>query len=151
MEKIITAIEENIFNVSGYFLQQTEQLLSQHPAPGMWSKKEIIGHLCDSAFNNIQRFIRAQYEENPVIQYEQDNWVKISAYNSYRKEELITLWQSLNKHLCKILANMPPENYDRVCTMMAFGNETKSYSLRWVAEDYLRHMDHHLKKVIGDD
>jgi hypothetical protein len=30
------------------------------PAPNKWSKKEIIGHLIDSASNNHQRFVRMQ-------------------------------------------------------------------------------------------
>jgi hypothetical protein len=27
------------------------------PSENKWSKKEILGHLCDSAFNNIRRFV----------------------------------------------------------------------------------------------
>ena len=30
------------------------------PAPGRWAKKEVVGHLIDSAANNHQRFVRAQ-------------------------------------------------------------------------------------------
>ncbi len=44
-------------------------------SPTKWSKKELIGHLIDSAQNNIRRFIVAQYEENPAIIYKQDEWV----------------------------------------------------------------------------
>jgi hypothetical protein len=40
------------------------------PAPDKWSKKEILGHLIDSAANNHQRFIRAQYENIPTIVYD---------------------------------------------------------------------------------
>ena len=29
------------------------------PAPDKWAKKEILGHLLDSASNNHQRFVRA--------------------------------------------------------------------------------------------
>lgn len=146
--KIITEeIEMLVDTVSHQFLLRDEETLSEKPAPAKWSKKEIIGHLCDSAFNNIQRFVRAQYEINPVIQYEQDNWVAIAGYNSYGRVELITLWKSLNTHLCKILLNMPPENYSRTCTMMSLGDETNTYTLQWVAEDYLRHMKHHLNRL----
>ena len=35
------------------------------PSPAKWSKKEIMGHLIDSAQNNIRRFVTAQYEDNP--------------------------------------------------------------------------------------
>jgi len=50
------------------------------PLPGKWSKAEELGHLIDSAQNNIRRFIVGQYEEQPHIVYKQDEWVKISNY-----------------------------------------------------------------------
>jgi len=43
----------------------SEKDLAAKPAPNKWSKKEIIGHLIDSALTNSRRFIVAQYEENP--------------------------------------------------------------------------------------
>jgi hypothetical protein len=33
-------------------------------SPENWSKKEILGHLCDSALTNIMRFVVSQYKEN---------------------------------------------------------------------------------------
>jgi len=33
----------------------SEEEWSYKSAPEKWSKKEIIGHLCDSAFTNIRR------------------------------------------------------------------------------------------------
>jgi len=47
-------------------------------SPEKWSKKEILGHLIDSAQSNIRRFIVAQYEDEPKILYNQDKWVVIS-------------------------------------------------------------------------
>ena len=35
---------------------------ARKPSPGKWSKKEILGHLIDSAANNHQRFVRLQLE-----------------------------------------------------------------------------------------
>jgi hypothetical protein len=149
MKTVIESIQKNITETSKIFLSHEEKFLSEKPAPGKWSRKEIIGHLCDSALNNIQRFIRGQYENNPTINYEQNNWVSISDYNSYSKEEIILLWSSLNKHLCKILNAMPAENYSNTCVMMSMDNGTKSFTLKWIAEDYLAHLEHHLRKVNG--
>jgi hypothetical protein len=53
------------------------------PAPDRWSKKEILGHLIDSAANNHQRFVRAQ--GTPRLEfpgYEQEFWVATQAYAS---------------------------------------------------------------------
>jgi len=42
------------------FLALAEEAVSRPAAPGKWSRKQILGHLIDSAANNHQRFIRLQ-------------------------------------------------------------------------------------------
>src|ERR1043165_7301266 len=76
------------------------------PSAKKWSKKEILGHLVDSAQNNIRRFIVAQYEERPKIVYNQDQWVAITNYQQYPATDLIDLWHQLNKHICQVLTFM---------------------------------------------
>jgi DinB superfamily len=112
------------------------------PSPNKWSKKEILGHMADSAQNNIRRFIVAQYEENPTITYKQDNWVAISGYQHYDQTELVNLWYLLNKHIVVILKRMSPEIMQRSC------QTEKQHTLDWLAQDYLRHMLHHLHQVL---
>ena len=43
----------------------SEDAAARKPAPDKWSKKEILGHLVDSAANNHQRFVRLQLEHAP--------------------------------------------------------------------------------------
>src|SRR5690349_659724 len=83
----------------------TDETYAWKPHPHKWSKKEILGHLVDSAQNNIRRFIVAQYEDVPVIGYQQDLWVKYAGYQDYPTADLIRLWTLLNKHICIVLAN----------------------------------------------
>src|SRR6266498_3163064 len=53
-----------------------EETALQKPNPKKWSRKEILGHLVDSASNNHQRFVRAQLvEELHFRPYEQERWV----------------------------------------------------------------------------
>jgi len=40
--------------------QISETQSEERAAPGKWSRKEILGHLIDSASNNHQRFVRTQ-------------------------------------------------------------------------------------------
>lgn len=44
--------------------QLTNEAWLYKPAPDKWSRKEILGHLADSAHSNIRRFVVAQYEDN---------------------------------------------------------------------------------------
>jgi len=111
-------------------------------SPAKWSKKEILGHLVDSAQNNIRRFIVGQYEERPRIVYNQDKWVSITNYQQYQLTDLIDLWYRLNKHICQVLTFMPAEMTQRQV------ETEKSHDLKWLAEDYIRHLLHHLHQVL---
>jgi len=112
------------------------------PSPAKWSKKQIMGHLVDSAQNNIRRFIVAQYEDRPKIVYNQDQWVAITNYQQYQTTDLIDLWYLLNKHICQVLTFMPVE-------MSQQQAQTEDlHDLRWLAEDYIKHLLHHLHQVL---
>lgn len=112
------------------------------PSPAKWSKKEIMGHLIDSAQNNIRRLIVSQYEDEPNIIYNQDKWVTISAYQQWDSHSLINLWSLLNQQFCIILKNIPGEMYQRQCLTQSL------HSIEWLAKDYLTHFQHHLHVVL---
>jgi hypothetical protein len=113
------------------------------PAPEKWSKQEALGHLVDSAHNNIRRFIVAQYEDNPVIPYDQDQWVKLSGYRDYSPDDLLHLWTLLNRHLVMVLKQIGPVAAQRKCSM---GGQLQT--LQWVAADYCNHLLHHLHQIL---
>lgn len=113
------------------------------PLPNKWSKKEVIGHLIDSAQNNIRRFIVAQDEENPTIVYNQDKWVAINDYQHHGLKDLIQLWYLLNKQACNILKNISEEVSQRIC------NAGASYTIEWMAQDYIKHLQHHIHIILN--
>jgi len=119
-----------------------EKELVFKPSPSKWSKKEIIGHMIDSAMNNVRRFIVAQYENEPHVVYNQDKWVAISNYQNYKTKDLIRLWYLVNQHLCHILKNTSEEMMQRTC------RTEDVHTLQWLAEDYLKHLKHHLHQVL---
>ena len=120
----------------------SEVTMLRKPAPDKWSKKEIIGHLIDSALTNSRRFIVAQYEEAPKIVYAQVDWVIASAYQSYDTEDLIQLWALLNKHICHILENTPEHLWQRTCMTQEL------HTIEWLAADYIKHLKHHMQVVL---
>lgn len=113
------------------------------PFPSKWSKKEIIGHLIDSAQNNIRRIIITQYEENTTIIYKQDKWVAINDYQHCQLPNLIELWYLLNKQMCCIWKNTPAEMAQRYC------NTDALHTIEWLALDYIKHLKHHLHQVLN--
>lgn len=113
-----------------------------------WSKKEILGHLCDSATNNHHRFVVAQFEQEPykVTCYSQNDWVRVQGYRLAATREVLELWVCLNKHILRVLKGIPEE---KCLTKIEVGaGEPKT--LLWLAEDYIVHLEHHLKQIFGD-
>jgi hypothetical protein len=114
------------------------------PSPEKWSRKEQLGHLIDSAQNNIRRFIEAQYQpQPPVIVYNQDEWVKLNNYQHLPFENILDLWRLLNIQICSILKNMPPDKYDNICI------RREPHTLKWLADDYNKHLLYHLHRILG--
>ncbi|HLX92485.1 MAG TPA: DinB family protein [Puia sp.] len=124
-----------------------EETLLRKPGPKKWSKKEIIGHLVDSALCNIRRFVVAQYEDAPYIIYEQDRSVAIAGYQDYEIGNLVQLWVLLNRHIGVILSKADDAASHRICRT----NNEVPHTLQWIAKDYIRHLFHHLHQVCDLD
>lgn len=135
---------EGILNaVPAKLLQFTELQASAKPTPGKWSKKEIIGHLIDSAANNHQRFVRLQIESNLTLpQYEQDNWVSIQRYQDINWIDLVKFWLIYNKHLLHVLKHLDESKLQNSSI-----TEGKNITLAYFIEDYVAHLEHHLAAV----
>jgi hypothetical protein len=146
MQKVVEGINHWIKTLPEEYNSMSEEEISNRPLPNKWSKKEILGHLCDSAINNIERFIKIQYEERVyVIQsYNQDQWVTCQNYQDRTLDEIVNLFQTLNKQIVNIVKNVPNEKLSNLC---AIGNNQHK-TLEWLIQDYLGHMEHHIHNQI---
>ena len=112
--------------------------------PHVWSVKEIIGHLIDSASNNQQRFVRAQLgTELSFPGYEQDKWVAAQDHQTRPWRELIDLWVLSNHHLAHVIGRIPDAAAAVPCRIG--GNEPMTLSA--MAENYVAHVRHHLEQI----
>jgi len=146
MQSVISELEHLISEFAQKFSKIPDEEFMAKPNPSKWSKQEVLGHLIDSAHNNLRRFIVGQYAETTKIIYEQDFWNKAGDYQNDMKGNVITLWVMLNQKICTVLKNMPKEKYNN---LVDTGKEDVSpKTLTWLAEDYVKHMKHHFNQII---
>lgn len=115
---------------------------------GGWSRKQVIGHLIDSASNNHQRFVRAALQASLDFPgYEQDGFVRAQAPQEADWELLVSLWAAYNRYLAHVIAHLPESKLGTPCRIGS-GEEV---TLDFLAKDYLRHLVHHLRQIGAAD
>jgi DinB superfamily len=119
---------------------------SARPGPNKWAKKEILGHLLDSASNNHQRFVRATLQKSLTFPgYEQDRLVELQHFAEIDWNFLVDFWAAYNRFLAHVINSLPAEAASVSCNV---GNN-KPATLEWIASDYVEHLKHHLNQILG--
>ncbi|MBT5873478.1 MAG: DinB family protein [Candidatus Latescibacteria bacterium] len=133
----------------------SDEFACRRPGPGKWSPKEIIGHLIDSASNNHQRFVRAQFTDNLVFPgYDQIAWVMTQRYNEAPWPDLVDLWFAFNRQIAHVISVMPEnqiarERMEHNLHKIAFITvpENQPVTLGYFMDDYVAHLNHHLNQI----
>ncbi|WP_029274776.1 DinB family protein [Pedobacter borealis] len=110
-----------------------------------WSKKELLGHLVDSAVNNIRRLVVGQYEQGVKIIYHQDEWVNYQNYQGAAIAEVIMLWKLLNYQISRVIENIPEEKLQNTCDTGK--GKIEMHTLSFFIDDYLVHLKYHLNQI----
>lgn len=150
LKKVVDRLQEHINTVPSKFLKYPEGELRRKPAPDKWSKKELLGHLIDSATNNHQRFIKAQFQKEPFIlePYEQEEWNRIQKYNEIDTKFLVEFWRMYNLHIVQLISNFPEEKLKIKCKSTDERETAENILLLII--DYADHMDHHLRQIFNN-
>jgi hypothetical protein len=155
MTAYVTDLRDTVDHVAAELERVSERDAAMRPAPGRWSAKEVLGHLIDSASNNHQRFVRAQWQNDLVFSgYEQDDWVSAQRYQDAPWQDLITLWREYNRHLARVMDAVPEtirtrqhrrHNLNDVAWKAVPADEPAT--LDYFMEDYVGHLHHHVRQI----
>jgi len=144
MKEVANELREEVEQAARRFRGLSEAEAGKARGPAKWVRKEILGHLIDSAANNHQRFVRAQLSHPLVLPgYEQEAWVSIQRYRERPWAELVDLWVALNRHVAAVIEGVPEEKLQTPCII---GDHAPS-PLEWWMRDYVRHLRHHLEQL----
>jgi len=139
-EQLLSVVNEAELRLQRFEPQETGKPV----LPGGWSRKQVIGHLIDSASNNHQRFVRAALENSLHFPgYDQQGNIRLQAPQEADWALLLSLWAAYNRYLAHVIARLPAAHLETVCRI----GSGEPVSLRFLASDYLTHMVHHLRQI----
>ncbi|MCB0668584.1 MAG: DinB family protein [Saprospiraceae bacterium] len=142
IEQLESIVEESLVRIKlipdSVWLEKSDPL--------KWSKKEILGHLIDSAQNNLRRVIVAQYDTQEKIVYDQDFWVQAQNYQLANTDEIIELWYLINKQLIRSFLQLPADKYH--FTTNVGRTSIEFLNMEELLDMYIEHLDHHLNQIL---
>lgn len=147
MKATAQSLRQTLNQVLPFLQQISDEEASIKPLPHKWSKKEILGHLIDSACNNQQKFVRTMAQPHlNFVGYAQDFWVSEQYYNQTSWQELIGFWYAYNSHIAHIIEHVNPDFLQNTITIEGNG----LFTLEFIMQDYAEHLKHHLKAILPE-
>jgi hypothetical protein len=144
MKELSDKLVRVVRSAEATLLQVSEPESSKPVLSGGWSRKQVLGHLIDSASNNHQRFVRAALQTSLDFPgYDQDGCVRVQAVEEADWTLLVSLWAGYNRYLAHGIAHLPVSKLETLCRI----GSDEPVTLRFLAEDYLRHLLHHLGQI----
>lgn len=139
-EALVAAVEKAVPALQ----KLTSQQVTERTTPDRWTIKQVIGHLIDSAANNHQRFVRAQFVDEFVFpKYDQNEWVGCQNYDAVAWGDMVEFWRRYNLQLAHVIRNVREEALSVRCLI----GDYEPMTLAELIEDYFVHMKHHLRKI----
>lgn len=136
---------EKLLSENKAFFPTIDPIILEERKPGKWSKKEIIGHLIDSAVHNLVRFTEINYTKKPYYHrpYNQIDLVNLNQYQTMNSNDLIQLWFSINQQIIRIMKTVDQEalSYEIILS------DESVIDLKFLMTDYVEHLEHHINQI----
>lgn len=153
--ELLRSFRETVVSATAQLRDIPEENSRRRRSPDAWAPIEILGHLIDSAANNHQRFVRAQFTDDLVFPgYDQDQWVSAQKYREEPWSDVIQLWSAYNLHLVHVASGIQEDvltksrslhTLNQIAFVLPEKNEPTT--LEYLVRDYLVHLRHHLDEI----
>jgi len=138
MQNAILRFERLLNENVNYFPTISSEIL-EAKILGKWSKKEILGHLTDSAITEIN-YVEKPYQHRP---YNQIDLVNLNQYQTMDIDELTQLWFVINKQIVRIMKSVDNEALDYKIVL----SDGSIIDLKFLMTDYVTHLEHHINQI----
>lgn len=126
------------------------ETLVQPAADGGWGVVEILPHLRDWEAIYYERARAIVYEENPRLMAQDDSlWAIERDYRSQDPVETLAELSEMRERLVALLADLPPEAWDRTGEHSAFGRITLHWLMNQLCDHDREHLDQALDAVVS--
>ena len=144
MESVILKFEQ-LLNENVNYIPTIQNEILEVKNPGKWSKKEVLGHLIDSAIHNLVRFTEINYSEKPYRHrpYNQIDLVNLNQYQKTDIKELTQFWFSINNQIVRIMKSVDENALDYKIIL----SDESVIDLRFLMTDYVEHLEHHINQI----
>ncbi len=147
---------DRIAEIADQLFDLQDSKMSKARVEGGWSRKEILGHLIDSASVNHQRIIESVLSGSIVFSgYAHRDWVRMNGYQDADWEELVTLWCAMNMQLCVMVEGLDSGVVDAVHSEHSYAttafrelSSDEPSTLGYLIEDYFAHLEYHLAQIL---
>jgi uncharacterized damage-inducible protein DinB len=124
-----TRLREIVQHVAPRLEGLDDAVASRKPGADVWSPKEILGHLVDSAQHNHARFVGLGLEDGQEFPGDDQNaWVRFQR------------WQERGW----LIERLPDASLEHQGTAFL---SRRTVTLRWLVEHYVEHLEHHLRQI----
>lgn len=107
-------------------------------APGKWTIKEVVGHLCDAERIFTYRALRfARADEQPLTGFDENSYVPAGRFNDRRMNDLLNEFQAIRAATIHLFSHLNEDELSR--RGVANGNPITVRALGYIVAGHERH------------
>lgn len=140
-DDIVTVLEAQRVQMAQLLAARSEREGNFRYAPGKWSVKEVIGHICDAERIFAYRLLRiARGDETPLASFEQNDYIAPGAFGERTLADLAAEFAAVRAATLTLVQSLTAEAWVRRGTA-----SEKTVSARALAYIIAGHEVHHRK------
>ncbi len=121
------------------------QTLLKNPPPKSGVKKKCWVTSSIARPTTITGLCAPNLKTGPLITYNADEWVGSKPISNDVDRHLMYFWQMYNLHILEVIRTMPTESHGKEVQILG---DKALHTLEWLFDDYVVHLEHHLREMV---